>query len=191
MTNETEERLSALIDSELSSTLTTDILTRMKQSPELCATWDRYHLIGDAIRGESVRWSAAGIAEGVRRQVVKEPAIIAQPVPINSSKHRDWLVRPLAGAAIAASVAGLAVFALPRLTSEVPATSPVQISSQPPAPVYYSNQSGTRWKNLTEPALESKLNRYLENHSEYASAGGMGVLPYSTFVSYDTTRSRP
>jgi len=192
MTNETEERLSALIDSELSSALTADMLARVKQSPELRGTWDRYHLIGDAIRGECVRSSSGGIAEAVRKQVINEPAIIAQPTPINSSTPRDRLLRPLAGAAIAASVAGLAVFALPRLTNDVPEPVPVQISSQtPPAPVYYSNQSGTRWKNLKEPALESKLNRYLENHSEYASAGGMGVLPYSSFVSYDTTRTRP
>ena len=123
---------------------------------------------------------------------VNEPAIVAQPIPIKESKPQDRLLRPLAaGAAVAASVAALAVFTLPRLTGESPAADPVQIVSKAPVPVSYANQSGTRWKNLAEPALESKLNRYLENHSEYASSGGMGVVPYSSFVSYDTTHSRP
>ena len=179
MTNDTEERLSALIDSELSPAFTTDTLSRLKQSPSLRETWDRYHLIGDAIRGEGVRLSAEGIAEGVRERMLTEPTIIGKPIFIHKSgKFRNRLLRPLAGAAIAASVAALAVFTLPRLTGELPVAGPIQIVSKPPEPVSFANQSGTRWKNLAEPALESKLNRYLENHSEYASSGGMGVVPY-------------
>jgi len=195
MTNDTEERLSALVDSELSQAFTADTLSRLQQSQDLRKTWDRYHLIGDAIRGEGVRWSDEGIATGVRKRILAEPTIIGKPIPIDRPKNfRDRLRRPLAGAAIAASVAALAVITLPRLTGELPAADPVQlvsVPSTPPVPASYANQTGTRWKNLTEPALESKLNRFLENHSEYASSGGMGVVPYSSFVSYDTTRSRP
>ena len=192
MTNDTEERLSALIDSELSPALTTDTLAHLKQSSTLRKTWDRYHLIGDAMRGEGVRLSAEGVAETVREQVLKEPAIVASPVPFKlPKKFRHRALRPLAGAAIAASVAAVAVFTLPRLTGELPAAGPVQVVSKARPPVPYTSQIGTRWKNLAEPALESKLNRYLENHSEYASSGGMGVVPYSAFVSYDTTRNRP
>jgi len=191
MTNNTEERLSALIDSELSQSIMAETLSSLKQSPELRGTWDRYHLIGDALRGEGFRESADGIARGVREQVLAEPPIVARPIPISRTKLRDRLLRPMAGAAIAASVAALAVVTLPKLTGETPTADPVQIASNPPAPVSYANQSGTRWKNLTEPALQSKLNRYLENHSEYASSGGMGVVPYSSFVSYDTPRSQP
>lgn len=193
MTNDTEERLSALIDSELPPAFTTDTLSRLKQSPDLRAAWDRYHLIGDAMRGEGVRWSAEGIAEGVRARILAEPTIVGKPIPITRSKSlRDRLLRPMAGAAIAASVAVLAVFTLPRLTGQLSDTGPIQIvSTPPPAPVSYASQNGTRWKNLAEPALESKLNRYLENHSEYASSGGMGLVNYSSFVSYDTSRNRP
>lgn len=192
MTNDTEERLSALIDSELSPAITADTLSRLKQAPDLRKTWDRYHLIGDAIRGEGIRLSAEGIAESVRARVLEEPAILVSPVPFDTTKKlRNRVLRPLAGAAIAASVAALAVFMLPRLTGELPAAGPVQVVSKSPPPVSYDGQAGTRWKNLAEPALESKLNRYLENHSEYASSGGMGVVPYSSFVSYDTTRNRP
>ena len=192
MTKDTQERLSALMDSELPAAFTADTISHLKQSSDLREIWDRYHLIGDAIRGEGVRWPAEGVAGIVHNRLRDEPAIVAQPIPIKESKPQDRLLRPLAaGAAIAASVAALAVFTLPRLTGESPAADPVQIVSKAPVPVSYANQSGTRWKNLAEPALESKLNRYLENHSEYASSGGMGVVPYSSFVSYDTTHSRP
>ncbi len=191
MTDNTKERISALIDSELSSVNTADTLSRLEQSTELRGTWERYHLIGDTLRGEGVRESAEGIAERVREHIRGEPAVIARPIPINRPKTGDRLVRPLVGAAIAASVAAVAVITLPRITGELPAAGPVQVVSKTVVPEPYANQAGTRWKNLAEPALESKLNRYLENHSEYASSGGMGVVPYTSFVSYDITRSRP
>ena len=189
MTKETKERLSALVDGELSTASTAEVISRMKASPDLCGAWDRYHLIGDAIRGEGLRGSADGIADNVRELVLAEPAIIARPIPINRPKSNKRILRPLAGAAIAASVAAVAVVTLPRLNWDSPTAGPAQVVSKSITPGSY--QTGTRWKNLAEPALESKLNRYLENHSEYASSGGMGVVPYSSFVSYDSTRNRP
>lgn len=191
MTNDAKEQLSALIDSELSSASAVQIISRMEESPDLRDTWDRYSLIGDTIRGEGIRGSAAGVAESVRGRLLAEPAIIANPIPVVKSRTGDRILRPLAGAALAASVAAVAVFTLPRLDGELSAPVPVQVVSEPTQPAARVIQTGTRWKNLAEPALESKLNRYLENHSEYASSGGMGVVPYSSFVSYDTTHSRP
>jgi hypothetical protein len=50
----------------------------------------------------------------------------------------------------------------------------------------YVERAGTRWKNLAQPTVESKLNRYLVNHSEYATQTAVrGVTPYATFVGYD------
>ncbi|MCB1761770.1 MAG: sigma-E factor negative regulatory protein [Gammaproteobacteria bacterium] len=190
MTTEINERLSALIDNELSSAETAETLSRMKRSAELRGAWDRYHLIGDSIRGEGVRTARGGIAEAVRERISSEPTVIGKSIPINRVKTGDRFVRPLAGAAIAASVAAVAVFTLPGLKWDAPATTPVQISKST-SPRTYIIPTGTRWKNLSQPKLESKLNRFLENHSEYASAGGMGVVPYSSFVSFDTTRNRP
>ena len=53
----------------------------------------------------------------------------------------------------------------------------------------YVERAGTRWKNLAQPTVESKLNRYLVNHSEYATQAGVGgVTPYATFVGYDSAQ---
>ncbi|MES9872717.1 MAG: sigma-E factor negative regulatory protein [Candidatus Sedimenticola sp. 6PFRAG7] len=185
------EQLSALLDDELSPEQAADTLSRLRENDELRAAWDRYHLIGDVMRGESVRVSTADVADPVRTSLEDEPAIVAVRKPNQDSKMPGkatvrW-VKPAAGAALAASVAVVAVMLSPQVEQIIPgnetivATAPTQIS--------YPRQNGTRWKNLNRPEVESKLNRYLVDHSEYASSGGMsGVLPYASFVTYDAKR---
>ncbi len=55
-----------------------------------------------------------------------------------------------------------------------------------PATGWSTQHPGTRWRNLAKPATESKLNKYLVDHSQYATRGPVrGVVPYATFVGYD------
>jgi sigma-E factor negative regulatory protein RseA len=196
MKQETKESVSAFLDDELSRHELQETLDRVLADETLRGVWDRYHLIGDAMRGEGVRISAAGVADEVRARLEAEPAIIATWAPKRSHNGipSHWL-RPVAGAAMAASVAALAVVALPLLTEKEPATAPAVATrvatpvSPPQAPIQYVSSGGTRWKNLETPAIESKLNRYLVDHSEFAFSGGLGGgLPYTAFVSYDISR---
>lgn len=204
MNNDIKEQLSALLDDELSIDDISGTSARISSSDELRGTWDRYHLIGDVMRGEGVRLSGPSVADQVKLQLQSEPPILAapkQPVARDRSENR-WL-RPAAGAALAASVAVVAVYSLQSPTGSspvVPSTRVVSVSDgiSPGTSVSVNSdnavrdnavRSGTRWKNLSEPGLESRLNRYLVNHNEYASPGGVnGFLPYTSFVSYDTGR---
>lgn len=192
MSKEIREQISAFLDNELNAQEVDRTLARIGAENELRQSWDRYHLIGDAIRGESVRISSRGIAERVRECIESEPAILSAPAPDREgrrSRTGQWL-RPAAGAALAASVAALAVMVLPEFTASTPEGEPIQVARAPvPASGVFLERKGMRWKNLGQPGVESKLNRYLVDHSEYASARGMtGLLPYKSFVSYDTSR---
>ncbi len=190
------EHVSALLDDELPSQDLRETLDRLLADRELHRVWDRYHLIGDVMRGEGARITADGIAGQVQARLASEPPIIAAPAGRRRAAPPGYWLRPVAGAALAASVAALAVVSLPLLNrgdeQQAPAlartTAPaaaVPISPRPP--VQYVNYGGTRWNNLETPGLESKLNRYLVDHSEYAASGGLGgVLPYASFVSYDS-----
>ena len=183
MTNNPSEEISAFLDDELPPATMSDATDRIEDNEGLRRVWDRYHLIGDVMRGEGVRFSSAGVADQVRARIDSEPAIIAAP----RRASPRW-IRPAAGAALAASVAVGAVLGLPRLDEVDPGSTPLQITSVP-RPVTYSEPSTMRWKNLAQPGVASKLNRYLVEHNEYASPGGMsGVLPYTSFVSYDSNR---
>ena len=183
MTNNPSEEISASIDDELQPDALADVIQKIKEDEALRGVWDRYNLIGDIMRGEGVRLSAGGVADRVRQQLESEPAIIAAP----QSEPRRWK-RPAAGAALAASVAVAVVLTMPQPTEVDPVSAPLQVVSAP-QPINYREPTAMRWKNLAEPGVASKLNKYLVDHSEYASSGGMsGVLPYTSFVSYDSGR---
>ena len=191
MTDKQNEQVSALLDDELSDTEIASVLTGLNQQHELRQRWDRYHLIGDVMRGEPVQLKSTEISERVRQQVESEPAIISMPKRAGATGRKSLWVKPIAGAALAASVATVAVISAPGfLGLDEPAGPQLTVTNvSTVVPVSYQNISGTRWKNLTEPSLETRLNGYLVDHSEHVSTGtGIGVMPYATFVGYDTER---
>ncbi|MEE9358263.1 sigma-E factor negative regulatory protein [Candidatus Vondammii sp. HM_W22] len=190
MTDQINEQLSALQDDELSSNQLNHILNRIKDDLELRRAWGSYHFIGDALRGEAVRISADSVAYNVRERLKFEPAIIAtsgrKVCGVGCGWDNRW-IRPAAGAVLAASVAVMAVFTFPQF-SDMEDGVGLQIAATAPERPYL-RQTGTRWKNLAKPEVESRLNRYLVDHNGFASQNGMsGVLPYTSFVSYDPNR---
>ena len=106
--------------------------------------------------------------------------------PTRRKKVRRW-IQPVAGTALAASVAALGISFGPQLLNQSsPEQNPgIQIVANPVINPTLVSHKKTRWKML-RPEVESNLNRYLEDHNEYAVQGGVqGVMPYTSFVSYD------
>ncbi len=204
MTDKLNEQVSALLDNELSDQEAYSVLAKISQDQELRQKWERYHLIGDVMHGEVVNIGVDKISERVKKQIELEPAIISIPQKSKATLWKKSWIKPAAGAALAASVASVVVLNAPGFlgTSETaqPLTAanintppPKQfvtvanVSRVVPAPVSTQVVTGNHWKNLKEPSLESRLNGYLVNHSEYAAPGtSMRVMPYATFVGYDS-----
>jgi len=143
MKQEIKEKLSALMDDELPRHELAAVLDRLNSDPEYKALWDRYHLIGDAVRGEVMRLNAQGINERVSAAIAEEPTVLSP----GAASQPHW-VKPAIGSAIAASVAVLAILAAPRFitTEENNISSPMspmvaeqpvasQALSEPQAPV--------------------------------------------------------
>lgn len=191
MTDDKREKLSALLDDELSADDMAETINQVQGLDSLLLTWQRYQLIGDLMRGETPVGSAGGVVDRVRAELKSEPAIIAFPQrkKVRSRLPRRW-PRHLAGGVLAASVAAFSVIMLPRLTiSTVDEPGPDRVASNPGVEPRLVRQTGTHWKNLSKRKVESTLNRYLMEHNEFASPGGMkGVLPYASFVTYDQNR---
>jgi sigma-E factor negative regulatory protein RseA len=186
MSQTQRERLSALMDDGLESTERAAVIAATLADGELRGAWTRYHLIGDALRGELAARPAGPMAERVRAQLAAEPTLLA-PVP-RPAPWRRWMA-PAAGVALAASVAGVAMLAGPGLLEQGPVLAPAALArDERPPTVLYLDTAGTSW-NLARPETERKLNAYLINHQEYAPATGMkGMLPYAAFASYDLHR---
>ncbi|WP_428610660.1 sigma-E factor negative regulatory protein [Sedimenticola sp.] len=192
MTDDINEQISALLDNELGEREIRHALDALEGDESLRDKWDRYNLIGDAMRGEAVRLSADSIADRVRAKLEQQPetAPAFHPIPFGRPVRLSsrWY-KSAGGAALAASVAVITVLAFPQLTnmSSEPGGQVVVERAVPDAAPYLT-RSSTHWKNLSEPKVESKLNRYLIDHNEFAAPGGIGVIPYANFVSYDSNR---
>lgn len=97
------ESLSALMDGEVRDR-DLDTLEDWTRDEGLRAAWGRYHLISECIRGTLPRQMDPALASRIAVALRNEPVILAP----DSGVSRPWL-KPLAGMAIAASVATLAV----------------------------------------------------------------------------------
>jgi sigma-E factor negative regulatory protein RseA len=189
MSDKIQEQISALLDNELSTREAADILDRLREQDDLQTQWDRFHLIGDVMRGEATQINASETVARVRRSLESEPAMIAAPRIKSMLLQGPLWVRSLAGAGLAASVAALAVITAPHFLDSNPGDAMQIAATENAVTSPYSEQRGTRWKNLKQPEVESKLNGYLVEHGEYASPGGIsGVVPYATFVGYDAAK---
>jgi sigma-E factor negative regulatory protein RseA len=178
-----KEKVSALLDGELPPGEVGRVVGSISAHGELREAWDRYHLIGDVMRGEAARTASRGIADAVAERIREEPTVLSPPVRTTFRPPR-WL-RPAAGGALAASVAVAAVLLAPNIVPQPGLDNPVVRTTAPATPV---GGDGTRWRHL-DPEVESDLNRYLVDHGEYVAPGAVHrVLPYASFVSYDAGR---
>jgi negative regulator of sigma E activity len=109
MSDQIHEQVSAFLDGELPSSETELLLKRLTRDPELRERFGRYALIGESLRGGSRAPLTRGFAARVNGAIDGEPAVADHPASRTGSA-RWW--RPLAGAAVAAGVAAVAVVAL-------------------------------------------------------------------------------
>jgi sigma-E factor negative regulatory protein RseA len=179
MSEKTREHISCLMDGEVSRETSRFLVRRLGSDEELCATWTRYHLVRDCLRHGDGAFSEEDLCNRVNRALADEaPARSARRFPVS------WL-KPAAGAAIAASVALVAVFAVspggqapqsaPAVASQAESfTSPQSLGSGPAA----------RQASLAGGAPSNqKMNAYLLRHYQAAGHGnGRGFVSLASFA---------
>ncbi len=198
MNEQQAEMMSALLDGELghedqerviSALLTADSNQRER--------FGRYRLIGDVMRGESAVL-ASSVTARVSGALRQEPVVLAPP----RRRSPAW-VRPLAGMAVAASVAAAAIVVAPQLITQTserphpvqlaaesagPAIAPTLVAAAPPAETGLlpdASRPEARWQAL-DRHLEDRLNRLVIEHQEFGGRTGInGPVPHIGFVSYD------
>lgn len=185
------ERLSALMDDELSPPERAELLGRLENEPFLQARWARYHAARSALNIGAARLSP-DFVERVRQAREQEPAVLA---PKRARPARPAWVRPLVGVAIAASVALVAIGGLNLLRGSLPATSPVTVADNDGAgvtigdtgtsaitPVAVSSHGGATM--ATPEPVRKRLMLYLTSHNEYADTVEVPtVVPYGRLSS--------
>lgn len=174
MSEQIREQVSAFLDGELPSSETELLLKRLTRDAELRESFGRYGLIGEAVRGSAHTRLTKGFSARVNRAIDGEPLVAVDPARV-AGAARWW--RPLAGAAVAAGVAAIAVVALqqragaPRMAT-LPAAS---TASGAAAPLAAKNREALSY---TVPAALSdaptalpaaRLTNYVFAHSKYSS----------------------
>ena len=178
MNKDTNEKLSALMDGELSSGVAHLIIDEMKQNDALKAHWSRYHIMGDVMRNNFPKVSSVELSSAISKHLEDEPIVLA-PTPRIMS-----FGKPLAGLAIAASVAIIAIIGVKQINGDATRIEPNLIAEHQRKP---AAQSYVRW-DVNKPAVEKRLNNYLVNHNERLGTRMQGLLPYVRIVTYNASQ---
>ncbi|MGL5497786.1 MAG: sigma-E factor negative regulatory protein [Aeromonas sobria] len=183
-----KEQISALMDGELSDA---EVLNELEMDSDLQDTWGRYHLIGNAMRGDLSVSLQLDLSASIMAALEDEPTILApkpvevKPVlqPIVAPVKTDsnviplfrWVGQQLGQYAIAASVAAAVIFGVQQYqgqdglpTNPVLNTIPIGGSASPVS-VHYPQQDGTRARQqgLTEQQMQDqreRVNAFLRDH---------------------------
>ena len=190
MSEQKHEALSALVDGELSTDDGQQLLDKLLEDAALKRRWSSYHLIGDVMRKHVID------QQGLNGRI---DAITDTARPSRGAAGGKRVgLHPLAGLAVAASVALVAVLGMFALTDTEKA--PVEIAQGTPAiqvPISAGSEPASvvggavgidlarmTW-NDAAPAVTNRLNGYLVTHNEHLSNGMRGMLPYARIVAYD------
>jgi sigma-E factor negative regulatory protein RseA len=187
MIDEKLEQISALVDDELEQG-SRFVLHALATDEGYKGAWNRYHLMGECLRGHLPVHVDLQLANRISRALHDEPVL--------QGPHR-WqrLLKPAAGLAIAASVAAIAILGVRQIGSGPTTTMPPIASNAPTLNNDYQTVTVTAGPTPQEPArnystpvddAQSRLNRYLVNYNEYrANSGVQGTLPYVRIVAHE------
>jgi sigma-E factor negative regulatory protein RseA len=190
-----KEQISLLADGETTAESYDTVLTALAATDnESRAALSRYRLIGEVIRDQSAR--PVEVADAVRAAIAAEPTVLAP-----TRKAAPAWLKPVAGVAVAASVAAAAIVVVPQVGFDepsMPTISPTFVSQSPmvaqprlvangpsaPQEQQLSVEGGAEWKTL-DADLADRLNRLVIEHHEFAGRSGVtGPVPHIGVVSY-------
>lgn len=175
MTESNREHLSCLMDGELDHKGQDFLLRRLASDQGMSATWRRYHLVRACMHQEMAGGQC--IADRVSAALIDEPQPASEGFPA-------WL-KPVAGSAIAASVALMAIVGinanlLERGHGELLVEQPGFVSQPTSLDQTFSRQAIPVSFSEVSPADRQRINTYVLRHNQ--AVGGAGFVSYLPIV---------
>lgn len=164
------EKISALMDSELSGQETHQAMLRLGDTPEAREAWATYHLIGDVMRDQNVGVDVVG---RVASALQNEPTVLAPQRPAKPAKAFTYAL------SAAASVSAIAVVGWMAFStgSIAPPSAELAKAGTPAAQIAVEPQ-------LVSAPTDSQMNEYLLAHQGVSPSSGLqGVAPYIRTIS--------
>ncbi|MGH8273007.1 MAG: sigma-E factor negative regulatory protein [Gammaproteobacteria bacterium] len=161
------EQVSAFMDGELPDEECALLVKRVGASVELTARWHLYHLLGDALRGESAPASANTLAARVERALADPLALREVP-----KRHPSrWNLRRTATMAASVAVLGLAGLTGALVMRQMTGGGQVIVPGAVGNPAQAGTLQHVDLREAPQP-VQAEMNRYLLMHQMY----GAGVL---------------
>lgn len=195
MTDKINEQISAFMDDALESHEAELLVARLTRDRGLRATWQRYHLAGEAMRRGLAGTHDRGFADGVMAGIAD---VEIESRSVNHPARLLDRLRPAVGLAVAASVAMVAIFTVqqPVMVADNNAAPseivPQQATSNPAGamPMYGTQQVG--FSGVKSPELQNQLRSYLMNHNEHSQSSRVrGVMPYVQIAAFESKPALP
>lgn len=174
MNEELDSQLSAMFDDELPPAECELLARRLSRDELLKARWGRYAIVGAVIRAERGVRLNAPLAGRVNAVLLAEPALAAPTAPRDLRRGRVRWWQPVAGAAVAASVAAASIL---WLRAQSPADAPITARIAP-APAVHAAQAtaATHGDSYTVPVSKppgvlvpsTELANYVVAHSMFS-----------------------
>ena len=182
MSKETREIISSLMDGEVSREATRFLVRRVGSDEELHATWARYHVVRDCIRSKGSLYAQGDLCQRVRHAIENEEA------PRGSIRRVPAWLKPLGGAAIAASVALVAVMAVNPLGTPTTVGS-TELAGSTTTETFSNPRSMSATPVVSRTVSTSSMDPYLMRHYQVAGAGQ--VRAFSAYVPIIAVSRRP
>lgn len=222
MTDMQKEKLSAFLDGEIdSSAEVQQTIDWLLKDDAAKTSWSSLCTSRDVLHGTERR-ASVDFASGVMAALESEPTLLV-PAARHELKNADKpetgsakpsgvvrFLKPVAGFAVAATVAAVTVFSVDSLNTtqtnttfttagvhSAASNNVLQATTQPVAqtaimPVTFTGtydvNDRTYWQGSDE-AMQDELNGYLANHVDYANPGGyQSMMPYVRLAGYDSNQ---
>ncbi len=171
-----QELVSRILDEGISEFETRRILKKIQQDPELYSTYQRYNLIGYAMRKQL----PARLNPDFSKEVMDRLSPGAEPATDNPSYRPANMKVPLAMGIAAA----LALFSFVMLQDFIPLTPSSGVA---PVEIAERAEEDDVQDFVSSPKAAEDFNSYIVNHAEYASP--RVSMPRVRIVSYNRTYS--
>ena len=190
-TNKRKEKISAFLDNEM---FRDELMSfSLSSESEDAGVVKRYQMMGDSLRGEMSDSSFIDVSQAVREALLDENIIVESPAVENHAESTSmtsnsktgsftlsaWF-RPVAGMAVAASVALVMVVTLSGQENVTPIAKNIeqQPAAMPAVQLAIENKSVDKKATDIDPRL-------VNQHLEFATQDTLqGRLPYVRAVSY-------
>jgi sigma-E factor negative regulatory protein RseA len=182
MNEELDSQLSAMFDDELAPAECELLARRLSRDEHLKARWGRYAIMGAVVRAERGVRLNAPLAGRVNAVLLAEPALAAPTAPRDRSGARLRWWQPIAGAAVAASVAAVSIL---WLRAQAPVAGvPLSAHLAPVPPVSMAPAAATQGESYVVPVQKpatvvvpsTELANYVVAHSMFSTPVARGNL---------------